>query len=334
VSSLRNVGIVVIGRNEGERFKACLASLPDCAKVVYVDSGSSDGSVAWARSSGIETVCLDMIIPFTAARARNAGFERLEEIAPNLDFVQFVDGDCTLSPQWLDGALRYLHEHQGVCAVFGRRRERAPDKTVFNFLCDVEWDVPVGPARAFGGDVLIRRDAFVQSGGYRAGLIAGEEPELCVRLRAAGWTITRLPLEMTLHDADITTFTQWWRRHQRSGFAFAAGAALHGAPPERHWVWEVRRAVTWGLMLPTLCVVLTVASIPVGGWGALAWAIFPLQALRLFLRGGPRPWRQRAVIAVFQVLSRFPEAHGVISYWLQQRYGSRGIIEYKRAVGS
>src|SRR5260370_33356312 len=89
-------GVVVIGRNEGERLRQCLRSLSTSAVVVYVDSGSADGSAQWARSQGVEVVELDVGRPFTAARARNAGFTRLRELASDLLYVQFADGDCEL----------------------------------------------------------------------------------------------------------------------------------------------------------------------------------------------------------------------------------------------
>ena len=91
----RHVGVVVIGRNEGPRLERCLASLIGAAqKIVYVDSGSTDGSVQMARRLGVEVVELDMTMPFTAARARNEGFARLQHVLPSMRHVQFVDGDC------------------------------------------------------------------------------------------------------------------------------------------------------------------------------------------------------------------------------------------------
>src|SRR3990170_3982962 len=94
-SMTSRLGIVAIGRNEGERLRACLRSVVgDNRVVVYVDSGSTDGSVEMARSMGAEVVELDLATPFTAARARNEGFHRLEQLNPNVAFVQFVDGDC------------------------------------------------------------------------------------------------------------------------------------------------------------------------------------------------------------------------------------------------
>ena len=236
-------GVIVIGRNEGERLKQCLISVPESRLTVYVDSGSTDGSVEWAQDHDVDVIRLDPCAGFTAARARNAGFAQLRTLASQLEFVQFVDGDCELQPEWPRHAIEFLNVHKEVCAVFGRRRERYPDRSVYNWLCDREWNVSLGEAKSCGGDVMMRVSALAAAGGYRDDLIAGEEPELCVRLRAAGWQIWRIDQEMTLHDAAITTVGQWWLRMVRSGHAFAQVSYIHGAGPERFWVWESRREI-------------------------------------------------------------------------------------------
>ena len=189
--------IVVIGRNEGERLRRCLDSCAGAGLRVYVDSNSADGSRELARAKGVETVELDLSRGFTAARARNAGFARLRELRPDLQVVMFVDGDCEIAPDWIPAALALLRSRPDVVAVCGRRRERFPQASVYNRLCDIEWNTPVGEARAFGGDVVVRASALAAAGGYRDDLIAGEEPELCVRLRAAGGKIWRLDQDMT-----------------------------------------------------------------------------------------------------------------------------------------
>src|SRR3990167_5804095 len=219
------IGVVVIGRNEVERLERCLASLVGAAgKIVYVDSGSTDASVPMAQGLGVEVVALDMSRPFTAARARNEGFACLQRLQPDIHFVQFVDGDCEVVDDWLAKAQAFLCEHPAVAVVCGRRRERFPQRSIYNRMCDLEWDTPVGEAKACGGDALMRADAFAAVKGFRADLIAGEEPELCVRLRAIGWKVWRLGEEMTLHDAAMTHFSQWWQRTLRGGHAFAEGA--------------------------------------------------------------------------------------------------------------
>jgi GT2 family glycosyltransferase len=235
--------------------------------VVYVDSGSTDGSAEWASSHGASVVELDMNTPFTAARARNAGFERLSELATGLELVQFVDGDCEVAPGWLERAAAALRSNPCRAVVCGRRRERFPERSVYNQLCDMEWDTPVGPTESCGGDAMMRASAFREVGGFRPDLIAGEEPELCFRLRRAGWTVERLDAEMTRHDADMTRFREWWRRAVRSGHAYAERYALHGAPPERAWLRNNVSIFASGFAAPALA---AAAAIPTAGLALLA----------------------------------------------------------------
>ena len=260
-----SVGVVAIGRNEGERLRACLLSaVRDAAAVVYVDSGSTDGSVELARSLGVHVVPLDMSIPFTAARARNEGCATLCDTLQHLQAVQFVDGDCEILPGWIAAAAAVLDADTDTAVVCGRRRERFPGASVYNRLCDMEWNTPVGVARACGGDALIRLSAFQQVGGYDPAVIAGEEPELCVRLRAAGWIIRRIDHEMTLHDAAMTRLGQWWKRNVRAGHAYAQGNAMHGGPPERFREREVRSIRVWGVG-PIAAAAVLIALLVVGG---------------------------------------------------------------------
>ncbi|MBT9597543.1 MAG: glycosyltransferase family 2 protein [Vitreoscilla sp.] len=325
--SQAGVVVVAIGRNEGERLRRCLASLAGQAElVVYVDSGSTDGSRELAASMGAEVVALDMSVPFTAARARNAGFQRGRELAPSAACVQFIDGDCELRSQWLATAAAFMAAHAEVAAVCGRRRERHPERSVYNLLCDVEWAVPPGPARSCGGDAMFRSAALADVGGYNPGMIAGEEPELCVRLRQRGWGVQVLAVEMTLHDANMLRFSQWWIRSVRSGYAYAEGAALHGGPPERHNVRELMRCVGWGLVLPLL----TLLGLALWGPSA-AWllALYPAQALRLFIQGNGT-WRTRLLRATFLGIGKFAEVTGALRYWRLRLLKRRAtLIEYK-----
>ncbi len=310
------VDAVVIGRNEGARLIACLDSLAgQVRQVVYVDSGSTDGSAQAAAARGARVVQLDMTQRFTAARARNAGLAVLE--VP--EFVQFVDGDCAVQPGWIAAAVEAMAEHPKAVVICGRRRERHPEASVYNRLCDREWDTAVGEATACGGDALMRFAAVQAVGGYDPGLIAGEEPDLCLRLRRAGGEVWRIGAEMTLHDAAMTRFGQWWQRSRRAGHAFAEGAQRHGAGPERHWVAETRRALIWGAGVPAAALLAGFGH-PAGLLILLAW---PLQVVRLSRRMG---WEA----ALFTVLGKLPEAQGALGYHLNRLRGrQRGLIEYK-----
>lgn len=328
-NALAQVGAVVIGRNEGERLRICLASIRgQLEQVVYVDSGSTDDSVAVARTMGVEVVSLDMKMPFTAARARNAGCSRLRELQPQLRMVQLVDGDCEVQSGWLSTANQFLADHPDVAVVCGRRRERFPIATVYNLMCDIEWNTPVGEARACGGDALMRLAPLADVSGYREDLIAGEEPELCVRLRAKGWRIWRLDADMTLHDAAIARFGQWWKRTTRAGYAYAEGARLHGAPPERHWVREARSAAIWGAGIPA---VVLMSAVLLSAWFLLLLLIYPLQILRLFaLSPHDGALRARFLRALFLVGGKFPEAQGQLQFWFRKWSGGAAkLIEYK-----
>lgn len=315
-----SLAAVVIGRNEGGRLIRCLGSLKGRAyPIVYVDSGSTDGSVAAAAAAGAVVVALDMSRPFTAARARNAGLARLAEIH-DADFAQVIDGDCELCEGWIEAALSFLLAHPDVAVVAGRLRERFPEASIWNRLADSEWDTPVGQTDAVGGLAVLRLSAVEAVGGYRESLIAGEEPELCLRLRRAGWKIWRLEAEMALHDIAMTSVSQWWRRMRRHGHAIAEGAFLYAGSPERYCVVQRRRALIWGVGVPLAAAAGAFVSL----WALALLLLWPLQVLRLTLRGLP------GLDAFFLTLGKLPEAQGILGYHLGRLKGSGPrLIEYK-----
>jgi GT2 family glycosyltransferase len=332
---MNQIGVVAIGRNEGERLRRCLDSLSGRGlAVVYVDSGSRDGSVETARGLGADVVDLDMSRPFSAARARNEGLERLLSVAPGVRYVQFVDGDCEVCDGWIGRAAGELDARPDAAAVCGRLRERHPEQTIYNRLADLEWNTPIGEAKACGGIAMFRVAALRQVGGFKPELIAGEEPELCVRLRRKGWRIFRIDAEMALHDMAMTRFGQWWKRTARAGHAFAEGAALHGRSPERHYVRETRSTIIWGLVLPFLGLALA--------WPSRGASLVLLAAAYtyLFLRVHRYARRVRSwspadsrAFALFVTVGKIPGALGVVRYWLGRLSGRRScVIDFRGPV--
>ncbi|MCC5796243.1 MAG: glycosyltransferase family 2 protein [Methylophaga sp.] len=324
-----SVGAVVIGRNEGQRLVRCLESLVGTANVAYVDSGSTDGSVKAAQALGASVVELDMQQPFTAARARNAGFGCLLEKYPDIEFVQFVDGDCEVVDGWIENAGAFLQHNPDYAVVCGRRRERYPEASLFNQLCDIEWDTPIGDALACGGDALIRVSAIREVGGYRDAMIAGEEPEMCFRLRHAGWKIFRLDAEMTRHDAAMTHLSQWWKRNKRAGHAYAESFDLHHSTAEKFRLREVLSILFWAAGLPIAILLMTVV---VSAYFLLLLAIYPVQAFRLFMtyREQLSKPRQAMIYALSNVFGKFAQLSGVMSFYVKKRLKRQShIIEYK-----
>lgn len=327
-----SLGVVVIGRNEGDRLEACLESLSKAPLLIYVDSGSTDGSLQIAQKKGVAAKSLPSDTPFTAARARNSGIRRLISRQNDLEFIQTVDGDCTIAPEWFEIAVSFLRANPAVSTVFGRLRERNPDASVYNRVCDDEWNVRIGEAESCGGIALHRANALIATGSFDESLVAGEEPDLCLRLKNAGWSVWRIDAEMGTHDAAILRFGQWWRRSVRAGFAYAEHIWRHRSKSLSTWKAQVVRFTVWGIVWP-IAIVSLLLAFAAFGW-PLTWPLFllfayPLQFFRIWYRE-----RERQALAMklasLAVIGKFAEAHGALKFLsLALINRSSKIIEYK-----
>jgi len=326
------LAVVIIGRNEGQRLKKSIVStLDENREVVYVDSGSTDGSVELAKSLGVDVVELDPSTPFTAARGRNTGFKYLREKGTIFSFVQFVDGDDEMDDQWFPAGVNTLAENPGVGIVAGRKRECYPDRSVYNTLFEMEWDTEIGEVNEVSGTCMVSADVFAQVGGFNETLIAGEDPELCLRVRQDGWKIIRLADFMGWHDANMMHFKEWWKRTVRTGHAYAEGAAMHGKSDFQHNVRQCRSNWFWGLILPILIVGL---AIPTRGLSLLLLLGYPILLYRVFRwrKSLGNSDRNAMKYAGFTVLGKLPSALGQLLYWKNRWRGKVStLIEYKSA---
>ena len=326
------VGFVVIGRNEAARLPDCLqaAAVPGTT-LVYVDSGSRDASVTIARDHGAEILELDTAHPFTAARARNEGFERLFGSRPELEYVQFVDGDCALLPGWIEAAVAAMDADPRRAVVIGHLRERDSGRGIYKRLCALEWQSPAGDITNFGslgGIMLVRVSSFRRVAGFNPVMIAGEDSEFGVRISAAGYLVTKLDVPMAAHEADIRRFAQWWRRSVRSGHAIGQRSFVNGRTPARDCVRERRSTLFWGMFVPVVAVF---AAWPTHGLSLLLLLGYALLAWRVFRhrrRRGDAPADAR-LYAAFNVLGKFAEAVGLLKFFWNRANGSFRIIEYK-----
>jgi len=326
------LGFVVIGRNEAARLPDCFqAAAMSGAMLVYVDSGSRDASVAIARAHGAELVELDPVRPFTAARARNEGFEHALARRPGLEYVQFVDGDCALMPGWVEAAVAAMDAEPRRAVVIGHLRERDPGRGVYKRLCALEWQSPAGDVSNFGslgGIMLVRVAPFRALGGFNPVMIAGEDSEFGVRAAAAGCVVTKLDVPMATHEADIHRFAQWWRRSVRSGHAIGQRSSMNGDGPMRDCMRERRSTLFWGIGVPLAAVVAAVPTHGLSlllllGYIVLGWRVFRYRRSR-----GDAPDDAR-LYAAFNVLGKFAEAIGLLKFFWNRATGSFRIIEYK-----
>ena len=312
-----SINAVVIGRNEGERLRHCLKSIIGKVQyVVYVDSGSTDGSSQLAEFMGAVVVNLDMKMSFTAAMGRNAGFERLMEIAPETKFVQFVDGDCELVVDWLETAKGYLEARKEYAVVCGRLQERHPETSLYNRLLDIEWSGSIGEIQSCGGIFMIRAKIFKETGGMDSTIIAGEEPEMCSRLRKAGWLIYRLNQQMAWHDANLITFREWWRRAVRSGYG---SIDVFERTNGNVFSSQVKRVRLWTLGWLSTLLVVSGFGIALGShffiWSAIVvTSLYPLQIVRISIRFRQRlGWRESLIYGCLMMVSKWAELYGQLS---------------------
>ncbi len=323
-----SLSVVVIGRNEGERLPRCLQSIRDAdyprsnLEVIYVDSDSTDGSSARAERLGAKVISLKSP-PLNAAAARNAGFR-----LASCDLIHFLDGDTIVHASWLKTAVRAMDDLTVAC-VFGRREEVAPCATIFNFWAHHDWYRPPGVAHFCGGDALFRRHVLDSANGFDETLIAGEEPDLCFRIRhCQDMNILCLDAPMVLHDINMTRWQEYWLRSVRTGYAKAAvGIRYHGIP----W-WQPTR---WREPIHAFAVILVGASslalwslIPLAIWVTLVVAIFSRNVTRVRPRFCSA--RGACLYVLHQYIAKLPITIGMCRFWLARALARpQQVIEYR-----
>lgn len=331
-----HVSVVIIGRNEGSRLVRCLDSVAAArlagdaeviAEVIYVDSESTDGSGEAAGARGAKVFVLKSERP-SAARGRNLGWR-----AAQGEFILFLDGDTILDADFVDAALPEFHDPSRA-VVWGHRREIEPRASVYNRVLDLDWIAPAGPCDFCGGDALIRRSALEQVGGYDETLIAGEEPEMCRRMRACGHTIMHVDRPMTGHDLAITRWNQYWRRAVRTGHAYREVSERFRATAMPLWEPEARRNLTRASLLMAIPLLALATALLFRS----AWPLFAALAvlMALALRSARRfSWKASdpltaLLYGIHSHVQQIPIFFGQISYWRARRSGRRRkLIEYK-----
>jgi glycosyltransferase involved in cell wall biosynthesis len=327
------VSVVVIGRNEGERLLHCLRSVfamtrPNFAlEVIYVDSGSTDGSIALAKAEGAQTIALTPERP-SAALGRNAGWQ-----AARGSIILFLDGDTVLHPEFVASS---LPEFSGpsLAAVWGHRRELHPERSIFNRTLDLDWIYAPGVTPYCGGDALFRRSVLAQTNGFDPTLIAGEEPELCRRIVALGFYILHVDRPMTRHDLAITRWSQYWKRCTRAGHAFAEVSERFRNTEQPFWSGEAARnrnrslAITLGLIAAIAGAIFLKSLLPLAAY----CFVFALICIRSTWKAA---WKtdDRIVLLMYGVhshIQQIPIYFGQLQYKWSRWRGERLILfEYK-----
>lgn len=325
-----HIGVIVIGRNEGERLRHAFSSIPVAdVSVLYVDSGSSDGSVELAKLMNIPVHSLDPSTPFSAARARLEGAEILMAKYPQLQFIQFLDGDCTLKKSWLETAVNFLKQHQNVGLVCGKLEEDAPERSIFNQLNANRWkSAQLGEIESCGGIFLIRKLAYMTVKGFNPLLLTGEEAELCLRVRKSGYKIVRLDTDMASHDSDLVHFSDWWNRAVWGGYGDALEYHILSGKVSLERQRETRSIYIWVLTVPLIGALGLAGSFLVNWFSMLpilcvmGYLTLISKIMRYRIKLGDSN-RDAALYALFSVLRKLPYGIGFIRYRLNSQSLSR-----------
>jgi glycosyltransferase involved in cell wall biosynthesis len=324
------VSVVVIGRNEGQRLAACLTSIKDVTlpiELIYVDSNSHDGSPELAESLGATVLRVKPERP-CAAIGRNAGWRAATALT-----ILFLDGDTLLHPDFLQHALDAMND-ETVAVVWGHRREMYPEQSLYNRALDLDWIYPAGIAEFCGGDALMRRSILEQVDGFSENLIAGEEPELCQRIRALNKIILHIDQPMTRHDLAMNRFSAYWKRAFRAGHAYADVSQRMKNTAFPLWQDECRRNAVRATVLIGLLVAAIVFSIITNMVLAII-GVLVFYALLMVRSAYKARWKDKhpVTLLLYGIHSQFqqiPIACGQLSYWYH-RFSNKqqGLIEYK-----
>jgi cellulose synthase/poly-beta-1,6-N-acetylglucosamine synthase-like glycosyltransferase len=199
---------------------------------------------------------------------------------------------------------------------------------------DLEWIIPPGLIDSCGGDAVFRGSALERTGGFNPELIAGEEPDLCRRIRSNEGLILRIDVPMTGHDLAIFTWRQYWLRALRTGHAFAEVSSLSRNTKHPLWIAESRRNMVNGVLYCGGLITALAASLITRSWLYIG-AFLAICAIRVLRTAFKFRWKSRSrwelfLFGVHSHVQQIPILFGQIKYWMHTKEKSPAeLIEYK-----
>ncbi|WP_353572769.1 glycosyltransferase [Candidatus Albibeggiatoa sp. nov. BB20] len=329
------LSVVIIGRNEGERLVRCIRSVQaipdfnrDNIEIIYVDSDSTDDSPEQAKALGAKVLVVHPERP-AAAIGRNAGWK-----AAQAPYVLFLDGDTILNPDFVSVALQQFDANPKTAIVWGHRRELYPEQSLYQRILDLDWVYPAGLSEFCGGDAVMQRNVLVEVNGYNPQLIAGEEPEMCQRIRTKGYEILHIDQAMTLHDLAITRWSQYWRRAVRAGHAYAEISNLLKNTETPLWQRDAKRNLIHSAVLLLVALLGLFGSLVLSSIWPLLFSLGFFAAISIRSAWKCR-WKSPNGLSLFLYgihshFQQIPITVGQLSYYYLRWQGKRrGLIEYK-----
>lgn len=220
---MKKVAVVILSWNARQLLERYLPSVvehtpTDLADIVLADNGSTDDSVAYARSLGVEV--LELPENYGFARGYNEAIKQLDH-----EYVLLLNNDVRVTPGWLPPLLTFIEEHPEVVSVQPKIRwDREPERyeyagaeggymdwlgypfcrgRIFDTLELSREQYGDEPKKVFwttGAAMLVRRKEYVSEGGLDERFFAHqEEIDLCWRWNSGGYKLYVVPQSEVYH---------------------------------------------------------------------------------------------------------------------------------------
>lgn len=207
---MKRISFIIPMKNAGKYIRRCLeailAEMESGDEIIVVDNGSTDDSVSIAGR--IKDVTLLHCPEGTIGYLRNYGANH-----SLCNILAFIDADCIISPGWRSKVIKNL-EAEGITAT-GSRYE-IPENAVW---IEKAWFsqkiMKAAPAKYINsGNLAIKKEAFLNVGGFDENLITGEDAELGWRLNGKGFIIIEDPEVECIHLGNPKTLKDFYRKQK------------------------------------------------------------------------------------------------------------------------
>lgn len=218
--TMTELSYVIIGKNAqssiARLLDSVLANTPSrlSAEIIYVDSASTDSTIEIVTQYPVTIVQLSVDQPLCASAGRYVGCQYATG-----SLICFLDSDMELLDGWLERALIELETNPQVAVVAGvvlDSDSALPAECVPPVDYSLYSNPQVKDVRHVGGAALCRRSILTLVGSWNPFIISDEEPELCLRIRRAGYRVTRLEYPMVRHHTiPLSRLTSLLARRER-----------------------------------------------------------------------------------------------------------------------
>ncbi|OGN96242.1 MAG: mycofactocin system glycosyltransferase [Chloroflexi bacterium RBG_13_51_18] len=202
-----NVSVIIPVRDQPEDLLDCLKALEkvrypkDRLEIIVVDDGSKEEVARIVSSENIRIIRHNE--SKGAAACRNIGAENAKG-----DIFAFLDADCVAGESWLEEIVSFF-QSAGAGAA-GGYIDGYEDKTSLDRYEKVFSSLNMGNRLIIeaSGDsgfyvptanLLVSREAFKTTGGFKEGMRVGEDVDFCWRLREHGFTLIYTPSGSVAH---------------------------------------------------------------------------------------------------------------------------------------